>query len=248
MSAAERTLLIVDDELPARQRLERIVGDLDGWTCAGSCSSGPEALAALSRQRPDVVLLDIEMPGMSGLEVAQCIADFDEPPAVVFATAYDQFALDAFDTRAVGYVLKPVRRERLAAALEHAGRLSPAMTAAVGEPAAPVRDRIVIRSRDELRVIALDDIRYFEADQKYTTVHHSAGEDLIEESLKQLEDEFGSAFVRVHRAYLVAIAQIDALDRLEDGAFHVRLRDCAERLPVSRRQLTELRSRLASGR
>lgn len=250
VSGTERTLLIVDDEAPARERLARLVAEIDGWASAGTCVSGAEALEAVARERPDVVLLDIEMPGMSGIEVAHRLAALGAPPAVVFTTAYDQFALDAFDSRAAGYVLKPVRRERLAAALEHAGRLADALGAGDAEAGAGrrARNQIAIRVRDELRVVKLEDIRYFQAEQKYTIVHHPGGEDLIEESLKQLEQEFAESFVRIHRSLLVAIAEIARLERLDDGSYCIRLRSDAATLPVSRRQITELKSRLAGRR
>ncbi len=246
-AAAVRQVLIVDDEAPARERLMRLVGELDGWQASGTCSSGSQALAAIAENRPDVVLLDIEMPGMTGLEVAQRLAESPAPPAVVFTTAYDQFALDAFDTRAAGYVLKPVRRERLAAALDHARHLADALRPPAGPAAAP-REHIGIRVRDELKVVAVRDIRYFEADQKYTTVHHDQGEDLIEVPLKQLEQEFDAAFVRIHRSLLVAVAAVDRVERDADGAARVRLRGDDRPLPVSRRQIAELKARLAGRR
>lgn len=252
MTAASRvirSLLIVDDEAPARERLTRIVEDIPGWACAGSCASGAAALEHVLANRPDVVLLDIEMPGMNGLEVAQELARLAAPPAVVFTTAYDQFALDAFESRAAGYVLKPVRRERLTDVLEHAGRLADALRQAAPQDAAGgPRKRLAIRVRDELRVVPVTDIRYFQADQKYTTVSHAGGDDLIEESLKQLEKEFAADFARVHRSVLVALAHVDGLERLDDGGCQVRLRGSDTRLPVSRRQIAELKSRLAGGR
>jgi two-component system response regulator AlgR len=246
-SNSERRLLIVDDEEPARERLERIVGEIAGWVCAGVCASGAEALEAIVAGRPDVVLLDIEMPGVSGIELARRLADLESPPAVVFTTAYDQFALEAFDSRAAGYVLKPVRRERLVAALDHAARLADALVMP-GADAGGSREQLAIRVRDEVRLVHIVDVRYFQSDNKYTTVYHAHGEDLIEESLKQLEREFAGRFVRIHRSALVAVAQIERLERLDDGAYQVRLREAGTCLPVSRRQIAELKARLAAGR
>jgi len=250
MSQATRRLLIVDDEAPARERLESLVGELPGWQSIGSSASGSEAIARVEKERPNVVLLDIRMPSMSGIEVARHLARLESPPAVIFTTAYDQYALEAFDSRAVGYLLKPVRRERLESALEHAARLSDALLSELGggSPGFERRRHIAARVRDELRLIPVEDIRYFRAEQKYVSVFHSGGEDLIEESLKQLEQEFSDLFVRTHRSVLVAIRAIDALEKDADGGYHVRLRGQGPTLAVSRRQVTDLKSRLGGKR
>lgn len=236
-------VLIVDDEPPARQRLERLVKELRGcWRVVGSCASAGDALIEAARLRPGIVLLDIRMPGMCGLEAARHLARSEAPPAVIFTTAYDVHALEAFDSQAVGYLLKPVRRERLAAALAHAARLSPALGDARGAP--PAERHIAVRVRDEVRLIPLDEILYFRAEQKYVTVRHAGGDDLLDEPLKQLEDSFPDRFVRIHRSLLVAIDEVEALERAEGGGPRVRLRRSGERLPVSRRQLGELKRRL----
>jgi len=250
MSALERQLLIVDDEAPARERLARLVEDLPEWSVAGACATGAEAIAHVQALRPSVVLLDIRMPGMNGIEVARHLSTLEFPPAVVFTTAYDEYALEAFDSRAVGYLLKPVRRDRLVAALTHASRLSDGTLRQLGAAAGGFRERehIAARARDELRLIPVGEIAYFRAEQKYVTVRHTAGEDLIEESLRSLEEEFGERFVRVHRSVLVAVAHVDALERAADGGYQVRLRGTGECLGVSRRQIAELKSRLRSRR
>lgn len=246
MSGAGLSVLIVDDETPARARLERLVTEIDGFSVAGSCSTAREALERVRRERPAVVLLDIRMPGMSGLEAARHLTAFAEPPAVVFTTAYDQYALAAFESRAVGYLLKPVRRERLREALVHAARLSPTVLAGLREAAMPAarREHVAARRGDEVRLIPVGDIELFRAEQKYVVVSHAGGTDLIEESLRQLADEFADAFVRIHRSLLVAVGRIEALERGADGGYRVRLRGSAETLPVSRRQVADLKSRL----
>lgn len=250
MNSGARQLLIVDDEAPARDRLESIVGDLPGWHSLGGCASGAEAIGRVEREQPAVVLLDIRMPGMSGIETARHLARLPAPPAVIFTTAYDQYALEAFDSRAVGYLLKPVRRERLESALAHAARLSDALLSELGRrsPGFERRRHIAARVRDELRLIPLDAIHYFQAEQKYVSVFHAGGETLIEESLKQLEEEFPDLFVRIHRSVLVAVAAIEALEKDTAGGYHVRLRGPGPSLPVSRRQVTELKSRLGAKR
>ena len=247
MNAPALNVLIVDDELPARERLKRLVEELPGCSVAAVCSNGSDALPLVGRLKPAVVLLDIRMPGMSGIEVARHLSALEEPPAIVFTTAYDEYALEAFESQAVGYLLKPVRSERLAQALKQASRLRTPQLLGLGTPAEPLgaRQHVAVRVRDELKLIPVKEIRYFRADQKYVTVRHSRGEDLIDEPLKQLEEEFARDFVRAHRSLLVAIAHVEALERVGDEGYALRLRGEAEPLAVSRRQLAEQRKRLA---
>ena len=142
----------------------------------------------------------------------------EHPPAIVFTTAYDEYALEAFESQAVGYLEKPVRSERLAQALKQASRLrTPQLLRLAARRQTPLaaRQHVAVRVRDELKLIPVKDIRYFRADQKYVTVRHSRGEDLIDESLKQLEEEFARDFVRAHRSILVAIAHVEVLERVD---------------------------------
>jgi two-component system response regulator AlgR len=247
MNAEARNVLVVDDELPARERLQRLVTELPGWAVAGSCSNGHDALALVAKLDPAVVLLDIRMPGMTGIEVARHLGALEAPPAIVFTTAYDEYALQAFEAQAVGYLLKPVRRERLEEALKHAARLtSPQLRGLVTrEQPLAARQHVAVRVRDELKLIPVKEIRYFRADQKYVTVRHVRGEDLLDESLRALEEEFARDFVRAHRSLLVAIAHVEALERSGEEGYALRLRGEPEPLPVSRRQVVELRKRLA---
>jgi two-component system response regulator AlgR len=245
MSAA-LNVLIVDDELPARERLQRLVSEVSGCTVAGVCGNGPDALALVRKLDPAIVLLDIRMPGMTGIEVARHLGALENPPAVVFTTAYDEYALEAFEAQAVGYLLKPVRRERLEEALKHASRLSTSQLHRLSTTEQPLaaRQHVAVRVRDELKLIPVKSIRYFEADQKYVTVRHTGGEDLLDEPLKQLEEEFARDFVRAHRSVLVAIAHVEALERVGEDNYALRLRGESEPLAVSRRQVAELRRRL----
>lgn len=250
-------ILIVDDEKPARDRLRQIVEDFGEHEVVGEAANGRQALELVARSRPDIVLLDIRMPGMDGIETAHHLNAMAQPPAVVFATAYDEYAIDAFDARAIGYVLKPVRRERLERALEHACRLSGALlNDLAGESRLPSRrNHVCARIHDELRLIPVEDIRYFNADQKYVCVHHVNGEDLIDDSLKALEEEFADRFVRIHRNALVAVAQIDRLEKSGDGRTRIVLRSTApdkdnapgDELVISRRHLPTVRRRLKGG-
>ena len=238
-------VLVVDDEPLARARLRQLLAEIPDAECVGECPTGEEALSLAASAAPDVVLLDIRMPGIGGLEAARRIAVLPEPPAVIFTTAYEQHALEAFDAEASGYLLKPVRRDRLAAALERARRLrrnrSPALQDAEGGQR---RLHVSARVRDQLKLIPVGDVLCFLAEQKYTTVRHLGGEDLIEDSLRSLEEEFGAQFVRIHRNALVAIAQVEALERDADGHAWVRLRHGGGRLQVSRRLAAEVQRRL----
>ncbi len=247
MSAALK-ILIVDDEPPARARLKRLVDDLTDCQCVGEAGNGTEALTLADQLKPDVVLLDIRMPGMDGVEAARHFSEFETPPAVIFTTAYDQYALEAFETQAVGYLLKPVRLEKLERALAAASRPTRAQLANLSKvsPAAARRTHIAVRTRDGLKLLPVEEILAFIADQKYTTIRHPSGEHLIEESLRSFEDEFGPDFVRIHRSALVALRHIEAVERVEDGGYAVRLRGNAELLTVSRRLGGELLRRIRS--
>jgi two-component system response regulator AlgR len=191
------------------------------------------------------------MPGMDGIETAHHLNRTESPPAVVFTTAYDQYAIDAFDANAIGYVLKPVRRERLERALRQAARLTSDVLGDIGKSSgvSTARKHICARLHDELKLIPVDDVRYFVADQKYVSVVHKDGRDLIEDSLKSLETEFGDRFVRIHRGAVVALAAIDTLKKDDDGRTRVILRDCEadDELVVSRRHVADVKRRLKKG-
>lgn len=235
-------ILIVDDEPPARDRLKRLIEELDDCECAGEAGNGAEAIALAGKLAPDVVLMDIRMPGMDGVEAARHLSRLDEPPAVIFVTAYDEYALRAFDTQAVGYLLKPVRKEKLADTLQKAARLTKPQLAVLAREAAPRRRRthLSVRMRGELRLIPIEEVLFFLADQKYVTVRHLGGEELIEESLRALEEEFAPDFVRIHRNALVAARHIASIDRSGEGQYAVRLRGLGAELPVSRRLATDV--------
>ena len=246
-------VLIVDDEAPARDRLRRLLEEDGAHAVVGEAGNGRQALELAAKVEPDVVLLDIRMPGLSGIETAQHLNTFDNPPAVVFATAYDEYAIEAFEASAIGYVLKPVRRERLDQALELAGRLNNSALAEVAKQSgvADRRVHVCTRSQGELKLIPVIDIRYILADQKYVCVYHANGHDLIDDSLKALEAEFADTLVRIHRGALVAVASIDSLKRTEDGQALIVLREDdthdVDRLIVSRRHMADVKRRLKKG-
>src|SRR2546430_1563300 len=243
-AAVKMRVLSVDDEPPARGRLRSLLAEIADVEVVGEAVNGHEALKESHDLAPDVVLLDVRMPGMDGLEAARHLNVLEEPPAVIFTTAYDTYAVEAFEANAVGYLLKPVRKEQLAASLMRAGRLTRAQLqklAAAG--AGERRTHIAARHREGLRLIPIEEVQYFLADQKYTTVRHVNGEDLIEDSLRLLESEFGAAFVRIHRNALVAVKYLERIERSADGQYFVRLRGCEAPLQVSRRMAGELKER-----
>ncbi len=240
-------VLVVDDEAPARARIRGLLEALPGWECCGEAATGEQALMELGQTAPDVVLLDIRMPGMDGLETARHMASLDQPPAVIFTTAFEEHALEAFEAQAVGYLLKPLRRERLEEALEAARRVTRAQLAEAGEAVhgpGQARTHICARMRGGLQLVPVDEVLYFQADNKYVTVRHLQGQVLIEDSLRQLEDEFGEAFVRVHRNALAARKFLEGLERNTTSGAQLRLRECEETLEVSRRHLPGLRREL----
>jgi two-component system, LytTR family, response regulator AlgR len=242
--AARLRVLIVDDESPARERLRSLLSEITDVEVIGEAANGHEALRESHDRAPDVVLLDVRMPGMDGLEAARHLNVLEEPPAVIFTTAFDQYAVEAFQAHAVGYLLKPVHKEQLAAALTRAGRLTRAQLQKLAAAGAESRrSHIAARRREGVRLIPVEEVQYFLADQKYTTVRHVNGEDLIEDSLRLLEGEFGAALVRIHRNALVSVKYLERIERSADGQYFVRLRGCEAPLQVSRRMAGELRER-----
>lgn len=238
-------VLIADDEPMARERLRALLAEQPGLELVVEAGDGESALAACNEHHPDIVLLDIAMPGLDGLETARRLTMLEPRPAVIFCTAYDEHALSAFDAAAVDYLVKPVRRERLAAALERArtfiaGR-APRPDTGESNGNGKRRTHLCARLRGSLRLIPIEDIRYLHAEEKYVVVHHARGEDLIEESLKSLEHEFGDSFVRIHRNCLVAREELIELRRSGDGRIEAVLRHGDKPLEVSRRCVPQLR-------
>lgn len=237
-------ILIVDDEHLARERLRHVIGDTGLGEVIGEGATGEQAVQLCQQQQPDVVLLDIRMPGMTGIEAAQHINKLETPPAIIFTTAYDDYAIPAFESHAVDYLLKPIRQERLSEALHAARRLTRLQLQELGGTEASNdlrRKHISARVGGELRLVPVDDVRYFLAEHKYVTVRYSLGTVLVEESLKSLEDEFGEEFLRIHRNALVATRYIAALDKERDGGHTLKLKDLDEILEVSRRHLSNVR-------
>jgi two-component system response regulator AlgR len=240
-------VLIADDEAPARERLRRLLVEIGPpWRLAAEAADGGEALAACRLQPIDVALLDIRMPRVDGLACARALQDLPTPPAVIFVTAYDEHALAAFDAHAVDYLLKPIRRDRLEAALTRARSLTRAQMSAL-EAARPEREHLIVTYRGGITRIPVDDVLYLRAEQKYVVARHAGGEALLEESLRSLQDRFGDRFVRVHRNALVARDAVVGLEKDAAGGCHLCLRGVPDRLEVSRRHLPEIRAWVREG-
>jgi len=230
-------VLIADDEPLARARLDSLLARRADVQVVGSVADGEAALEACATLLPDVILLDIEMPGLGGTAVARRLAEAPMRPQVVFCTAYEQHALSAFDLGATDYLLKPVRAERLDEALDRAAtRLKPV----------PAAQSAWLRARsgaDEVR-LRLDDVLYLLADEKYVAVHHGGGMWLIDDSLRQLETAHGERLVRLHRNCLVPRARLLGLRTLSDGRVLARLSGTEVTPEVSRRNLPAVRQLL----
>ncbi|MDP3585245.1 MAG: LytTR family DNA-binding domain-containing protein [Thiobacillus sp.] len=242
-------VLIVDDEAPARRRLRDVLADCAEQLAVdivGEAGSGVEAMEQVQRQPVDAVLLDIRMPDMDGLECAAHLNRLAAPPAIIFSTAYDIYACQAFDLNAVDYLLKPVRADRLVRALSRAHRLSATALDHLREAHPKARSHLSLNEKGRIVLIPVADILFLKAELKYVTVRTPAREFLIEESLTRLESEFDEAFLRIHRNCLVATARIREVGKMpgdDDGHF-LRLHGLDERLPVSRRQYSTLREKI----
>ncbi|MEO5702413.1 MAG: LytTR family DNA-binding domain-containing protein [Gammaproteobacteria bacterium] len=238
-------VLIADDEALARGRLRELVAEIGDYTIVGEAANGKEAVLMGTELRADIILMDIRMPGMDGLEAALHFCTTQNPPAVIFTTAFGDYALAAFEAHAVDYLLKPIRKERLQSALGRARQLTHKQLSALhtGDKTR-ARTHISALLHGNIQLVPVTDILYFKADQKYVTARFQTGQVLIEDSLMALEQEFGAHFLRIHRNALVAHAGIAGLGKNADGALMIKLRGIDEQLEVSRRHMAAVRLRL----
>jgi two-component system response regulator AlgR len=235
-------ILIADDEAPARQRLRDLLDECRErfpLKIVDEARNGREALEVINREKVDVVLLDIRMPEIDGLEAARHIAGMADPPSIIFTTAFDNYAIKAFEVNAIDYLLKPIRAERLLTALGKTRAAPPVTRAALDAVANQPRRHLSVHERGKIHLVAIPEILYLRAELKYVTVRTAEREYLVEESLTRLEEEFADRLVRIHRNCLVAREAIGGFERnAEDGesGWSVVIRPTGERLPVSRRQ------------
>ncbi len=235
-------IFIADDETPARERMKELLGDIAAdvpTAVVGEARDGLATLDAVPGSGAQVLLLDIQMPGMGGLEVARHLMALEQPPTIIFVTAHDRHAVEAFELNALDYLLKPVRAERLAAALKKAAGGAAPNREQLARAAASAREYLSIAERNRIVLVPIRDIVFLRAEQKYVTLRTREREHLLEEALVSLEKEFAERFVRIHRNCLVARAAIRGFERSLDGeeaSWLVELDGIEERLPVSRRQ------------
>jgi two-component system response regulator AlgR len=234
-------VLVGDDEPLARQRLIRLLQSVPDCEAVGEATNGREVLQQVQQLKPDVVLLDIRMPDMDGLEAAAHLQHCHPVPAVIFCTAYDEHALEAFKVHALDYLLKPVSRQSLEDTLARARDLALPQAGLAAAARSGRRQHISARTHKGLELIPLSEVRYFLADQKYVTVRFGGGEVLIDEPLKELEEEFADKFVRIHRNALISLSFLEGLELAGGGQYQVRLAGIDERLAVSRRHVAGLR-------
>jgi two-component system response regulator AlgR len=238
------TVFIVDDEAPARNRLKELLADCDAQfplQLVGEASTGREALDKLAETPAEVVLMDIRMPQMDGIELARHLNKLDHPPVIIFTTAYDSYAIQAFEQRAIDYLLKPIRLGRLFDALSRARDMVPIRTEVLRELTPEPRSNLSAHERGKVLLIPIDQVLYLRAELKYVTVRTLEREYLIEESLTALEKEYSARFVRIHRNCLVAKKAIAGFEKGgEEGesGWLMIVEGLDERLPISRRQMS----------
>ena len=232
-------ILVVDDEAPARERLKRLLRELEGVEVVGEAADGKAALTATAELQPDLLLLDIRMPGMDGMATAKHLATLPNSPRVIFTTAYGEHALEAFEAEAIDYLVKPVRKERLQQALQRLEKLSPAPATEEAKPEGPAH--LTVKKHGKLELLPIDEILYFQADNKYVSAYMAGREELLEESLKQLEELLGERVIRIHRNALVARSALIGMEKDGDGVQHVTLREIGRGPEISRRLVPEVR-------
>lgn len=232
--------LIVDDELLARKRLRRMLEMLPGVEVVGEAEHGKAALKQTEALTPDLVFMDIQMPGMNGLDAAAQLARREPAPALIFCTAFDEHALAAFDSAAIDYLLKPVEGDQLRKAVERAARLNQAQLSALTEQASP---SLLVSTSHGVEKLPIQEIFYLRADQKYVVAVHRGGEALLRDSLQQLEQAWPEHFVRAHRNTLIARHCLRGIDRDGKGQRAV-LEGLREGPAISRRHLSEVKNAL----
>lgn len=241
MTTPIQRILIADDEPLARQRIRRLLEAVPGYQVCGEATDGDDALRKVAELEPDILLLDIRMPGLDGMDTADRLSRLDKPPAVIFCTAYDHYAIQAFNVNAVAYLLKPVRKEALASALARAGKVNRVQLQALTQQRDAGFEQLAVRTHRGTELIALNDLRYCEADQKYVTLYHSHGETVCDYTLKELELAYPQHLLRIHRHTLVGVRFIQGLRRTPDGQSQVVLKETENRLTVSRRHTAQVR-------
>lgn len=244
----QTSIFITDDESLARERLKRLLEPVDDYVVCGEAENGEQAIERIKSLKPDIVLLDIRMPGMDGLEVAERLNELEINPAIIFCTAYDQYAIEAFKYQAIGYLLKPARKEDLISALQKAHQVNQLQLRQlkIASDSNQHLESFVANTWQGQEIIPLDEVYYFRADQKYLTVVHQQGETISDQTLKELEQRYEGAFLRVHRNTLVNSQKIEKLCRDGEGHHYLVIKNLEEQVPVSRRHASEIKAFLSN--
>ncbi|GAB4118131.1 MAG: LytTR family DNA-binding domain-containing protein [Sideroxydans sp.] len=241
------TVFVVDDEPLARRRLKELLEDCATQVklqLVGEAGNGQEALDKLSETPAEVVLMDIRMPQMDGLELAQHLNKLEHPPVVIFTTAYDAYAIQAFERRAIDYLLKPIRLGRLFEALTRARDAVPLRTEVLRELIPEARTHLSVHERGRVILVPIEEVLYLRAEMKYVTVRTAQREYLIEEALTALEKEYAARFVRIHRSCLVAKTAVAGFEKggdADESGWMLKLHGLDEKLPISRRQWSSVK-------
>jgi two-component system, LytTR family, response regulator AlgR len=242
-------VLVVDDEPLAQQRLQSLLNEIDQVEIVWLADNGEQAIESAQKYAPDLILMDIRMPGMDGLEAAKIISQKPQSPAIIFTTAYDEYALEAFNVNAIDYLLKPVRANKLKQSISRASQLNKVQLAVIDanletkvhDAKQKVRQNIAAKHCGDIKLIPVDEIIYFFAEQKYVTIFHQQGETIIEDTLKDLQQEFMTDFIRIHRNALVAKKSIRGLHKDRQGHAFLNLIESDKQLEISRRHLAEVK-------
>lgn len=234
-------VFIVDDESLARERLKRLILNNTLYRVCGEAENGAQALRLIEQTKPDIVLLDIRMPGIDGLDVASELSKLTHPPAVIFCTAYDEYALEAFKKQAIGYLLKPVRGEELDSALGQASQINQLQLKSLQEQEDSDDVQFVAHSWKGQELIPFDSIYFFRSEQKYITIVHKNGETISDQTLKELEQSYPDKLLRAHRNTLVNAKHISAMHKDNDAHYYLHLRNSDHKILVSRRHVSELK-------
>jgi len=239
-------ILIVDDEQLARQRIVDLLSDIDTEYIIIQAKNGLQALEITEKEEPDIVLMDIRMPGMDGLESATHMSALSPTPAIIFITAFEEHAVKAFEANAIDCLLKPVRLKRLRQALKKAKMIGLSRINNFQEMQKDKSSRsyLSVSSQGKILLIPVDKILCFKADQKYVTAYWDNQQTLTDKSLKNLEQEFSDKFIRIHRNALISTSHINALEKTKDGAYIIKLNNLDEEFTVSRRHIPEIKKKL----
>lgn len=243
------SVFIVDDEELARERLKRIIESFDQYQVIGEAENGDQALQDIPDYKPDITLLDIRMPGTDGLSVAYTLTQLPQSPAIIFCTAYDDYAISAFKYNAIGYLLKPVRKEELLQALNNSQKLNQLQLKQAEDQIASSNlkpKNFVANTWQGQEVIPFDSIYFFKSDHKYLTIIHKNGETLSDQTLKDLEKAYPELLIRVHRNTLVNKVHIGSLLKDQDGHYSVKIKHSEHHVPVSRRHTSDIKAFLAT--